>query len=71
MVNGIKWNDSHYIHNTHPDHVVHCVDICVAHVDPNGTERKAVLPPRAVDDHRRTKTAYAEREVTVGGRVPR
>lgn len=51
--------------------MVHCVDIGVAHVDPNGMERKAVLPPRAVDDHRRAKTAYAEREVTVGGRVPR
>lgn len=54
-----------------PDHVVHRVDISVTHVDPNGTERKAILPPRAVDDHRRTKNACAEREVSVWGRVPR
>lgn len=56
---------------TYPDHVLHGIHIRVPHVDPNGTEREAVLPSGAVNDHRRPKAASAEREVPVGGRVPR
>lgn len=48
---------------------MHCVDIAVTHVDPDGLQGEAVLLPRDVDDDGRLQTGGAERQVTVGGGV--
>lgn len=50
-----------------PDHVVNSVDVTVAHVDSDGSQRKPKSLPRAVDDHRRPEAADADGEVTAGG----
>lgn len=35
---------------THPDHVVHSVDVRVSHVDSDGPQGKAVLLSHSMDD---------------------
>lgn len=56
--------------NTHRHHVVHSVDVAVAHVHPDGLQGETVLLPRDVDDNGRLQTGRAERQVAVGGGVP-
>lgn len=56
--------------DTHPDHVVHGVDVGVAHVDADGAQGEAEPLPRAVDDHGRPQAADADGQVPAGRRVP-
>lgn len=35
--------------DSYPDHVVYTVDVTVPHVDPDGTQREAILLARALD----------------------
>lgn len=43
------------------------VDIAVPHVDPDGSQRKAKPPARAVDDHWGPEAADADGQVPAGG----
>lgn len=65
LVDGLKSGG-----DTHRHHVVHSVDVAVAHVHPDGLQGEAVLLPRDVDDNGRLQTGRAERQVAVGGGVP-
>lgn len=56
---------------SHPDHVVHTVNITVSNVDPNGSEGEAVLLPGAVDGDGRVQDIHCGAEVTAGGGITR
>lgn len=59
----------HEASTTHPNHVVHSVDVAVAHVDPDGAQREAVLLSRAVDDHGGAQASDAQGQVPARGGV--
>ena len=54
----------------HPDHVMHTVHVTVSHVNPDGSEREAVLLPRAMDGDRRMLDVDHRRVVSARRRVP-
>lgn len=56
---------------THPDHVMHRVDVRVSHVDPDGSESEAVLLSRSVDDDGGLDAAHGWGQVSARGRVSR
>lgn len=51
---------------SHPDHVMHTVDVTVSHVDSDGPEGEAVLLPRAVDRDGRVRDVDHGRVVSAG-----
>lgn len=60
---------------THPDDVMHGVDITVSHIHPDGTHGEAIVLPRAVDHDglmgtgRRSRGVPARRGIPGGGGV--
>lgn len=40
-----------------PDHVMHGINVCVSHVNPDGTQGKAILLASSVNDYGRFNTA--------------
>lgn len=55
--------------DTHQHHVMHSIDVTVAHVDPDGLQGEAKFLPWGVDDDGRPQAAGAERKVSTGRRV--
>lgn len=52
---------------THPDHVVHGVDVRVAHVDPDGSQREAVFLTSPLDDDGRPGCGSGGKVAAGGG----